>query len=230
MSGQQGAGSQVAPLKQDPPLRDRVYTALEELIISGVLAPGQRLVETELAAQLGVSRNPIREAMQALAQAGWVDLRSRQGAQVHTPTADEVRQFFEWRAVVEVETARLAARNVGGGDMAALQALLEEGEHALVAGDEEGVTLANTTFHDRVARMTRNHFFVSSLETVNRRLRWYFRPVAIARGRRSWDEHAELIAALIAGDEDRAAEVTRQHTDATRQAYLRHHRMSAPSA
>jgi DNA-binding GntR family transcriptional regulator len=210
------------PLTRGLPMRDRVHTALEELIIVGTLQPGQRLIETELAERLGVSRNPIREAMQALSQAGWVDVRSRQGAYVHNPSDEEIRQFFAWRAMLEVQTARLAASNALPNETEDLQALLAVGQKALTAQDDEAVAAANTVFHNRVARLTHNDFYISASVKAHKMLRWFFRSVAISRGVSSWAEHAELLDALRAGDADSAGEITRQHTEATRTAFARY--------
>src|SRR5688572_17864341 len=101
----------IEPLLQPPVLRDQVYAALEELIINRTLRPGDRLLEAELADQLKVSRNPVREALTILAHAGWVDLRPRHGAVVHTPTMKEVDDFFQVRRALEEEGARLAAQH-----------------------------------------------------------------------------------------------------------------------
>ena len=92
-------------------LRHRVYTVLEESIISGELAPGQHLVEARLAADLGVSRNPVREAIQGLRQDGWIVDRPRQGSFVRISNEKEMVDLFQVRLVLETETARIAARN-----------------------------------------------------------------------------------------------------------------------
>ena len=91
------------------PLRQAVYDALAELIASGSLRPGQHLVESDLADLLGVSRQPIREALQRLQVDGWVELRPAHGAFVHVPTEQEVAQLLGVRSVLEAYSARGAA-------------------------------------------------------------------------------------------------------------------------
>ena len=81
-------------LKRPEPLRESVYEALTEMIIGGSLQPGQHLVEVQLAGMLGVSRQPIREALQRLRNEGWVDMRPGFGATVHIPDEDEVDQLL----------------------------------------------------------------------------------------------------------------------------------------
>ena len=99
----------IRPLQRPVPLRQSVYDALIDLIVSGELPPGQHMVETDLAHQLGVSRQPIREALHRMEAEGWVDLRPSQGAFVHVPTDSEVDELLDVRALLEAETARLAA-------------------------------------------------------------------------------------------------------------------------
>ncbi len=91
----------VPKLERPGPLRDRVYEALLELITTRALQPGQHLVESELAGHLGVSRQPVREALQRLNTEGWVDLRPAQGAFVHEPTEEEADQLLTVRTLLE---------------------------------------------------------------------------------------------------------------------------------
>jgi DNA-binding GntR family transcriptional regulator len=86
---------------------------------------------------------------------------------------------------------------------------------------------ANNDFHAAVAELAGNTVLAELSEIVGRRVRWYYRQVAPARGHESWAEHAELVAAIEAGDEDQAAALARVHTERTRNAY---HGPSGPSA
>src|SRR6266566_151873 len=107
--GVTAAAAMIRPLQRPVPLRQSVYDALIDLIVGGELPPGQHMVETDLARQLGVSRQPIREALHRMEAEGWVDLRPSQGAFVHVPTDSEVDELLDVRALLEAETARLAA-------------------------------------------------------------------------------------------------------------------------
>src|SRR5215470_2614416 len=108
----------IRPLQRPVPLRQSVYDALIDLIVGGELPPGQHMVETDLARQLGVSRQPIREALHRMEAEGWVDLRPSQGAFVHVPTDSEVDELLDVRALLEAETARLAAASAGSDPQA----------------------------------------------------------------------------------------------------------------
>ncbi|MFF7948560.1 GntR family transcriptional regulator [Streptomyces griseorubiginosus] len=209
----------VPRLERPGPLRDRVYGALLELITTRALQPGQHLVESELAGHLGVSRQPVREALQRLNTEGWVDLRPAQGAFVHEPTDAEADQLLTVRTLLEAEAARLAAVHAGSDGVAALEALCAEGEKAVAADDVDAAVALNARFHAKVMELAGNAVLAELAGQVDRRVRWYYTPIARQRGRQSWIEHRELIAAITDRDEQRATTVMRQHTEHTREMY-----------
>lgn len=202
------------------PLRERVYQAMQELIISRQLAPGQHLVESELAEMLGVSRQPVREALQLLNSEGWVDLRPGYGAFVHAPTEEEVDQLLVVRAALEAESARLAALNADADGIARLRKLCAEGVAAVDSDDIDGMVAANAELHRGVTELSGNRILLDFVSQVDRRVRWYYTPVARHRGHQSWREHAQVIDAIEAGDAERASRIMREHTERTRQSYL----------
>lgn len=206
-------------LKRPVPLRQSVYEALTEMIIDGSLEPAQHLVEVELAGMLGVSRQPVREALQHLHNEGWVDLRPGFGAMVHVPAEDEVDQLLAARTVIESESARLAARHSTEEQIARLRELCRAGTACVDAEDVDGAVLTNAELHGLVSEMSGNKFLIQFAAQVDRRVRWYYTPLAQVRGHASWREHSRLVTALADGDEDLAAQTMREHTESTRQAY-----------
>jgi DNA-binding GntR family transcriptional regulator len=223
----------IRPLQRPVPLRQSVYDALIDLIVGGELPPGQHMVETDLARQLGVSRQPIREALHRMEAEGWVDLRPSQGAFVHVPTDSEVDELLDVRALLEAETARLAAAGGGPGpespespqarsaQLTRLREICREGEAAAEADDFGAAVAANNAFHAEIAVIGGNGTLAELADIVGRRVQWYYRMVAPARGHGSWTEHAELIDAIEAGDPEKAQALARKHTERTRQAYHR---------
>ena len=212
-------------------MRQSVYDALIDLIVGGELPPGQHMVETDLARQLGVSRQPIREALHRMEAEGWVDLRPSQGAFVHVPTDSEVDELLDVRALLEAETARLAAAGRGAqgpqtpqarqAQLARLREICAEGQAAAEAGDFASAVAANNAFHTEIAAMGGNAVLAELADIVGRRVQWYYRMVAPARGHGSWAEHAELVDVIEADDPERAQALARKHTERTRQAYHR---------
>ncbi|ASU83752.1 GntR family transcriptional regulator [Nocardiopsis gilva YIM 90087] len=206
-------------VQRPAPLRDAVYDAILDLITTRRLPPGQHLVETELAAHLGVSRQPVREALQRLSNESWVDLRPGYGAFVHTPTESEADQLLAVRALLEAEAARLAARNAVPEEITPLRELIAVGRSAVASDDVEAVVAANADFHRALAEASGNGVLAELAAQVDRRVRWYYTPVARTRGGSSWDEHDRLVDAVAAGDADAAADLMREHTERTRRTY-----------
>jgi DNA-binding GntR family transcriptional regulator len=208
-------------LQRPVPLRQSVYDALIDLIIGGDLSHGQHLIETDLARQLGVSRQPIREALHRMEAEGWVDLRPSQGAFVHVPTVSEVDDLLDVRALLEAETARLAARAATPAQLARLREICAQGQRASEQDDLRREAAANDLFHAEIARIAGNSVLAEHASIVGRRVQWFSSIVAPERGHDSWPEHAELVNAIEAADPDRARLLARRHTERTRDAYHR---------
>jgi DNA-binding GntR family transcriptional regulator len=198
------------------PLRQAVVDAVVDLIISGELKPGEHLGEGELADELGVSRQPVREAFQQLAAEGWVDLRPSQGAFVHTPTAKEADDLFAVRTLLEAESARRAAAVRNEAQVERLWELWHVGSTAVVAGDLAAIVGANAELHAYIVSIADNAVLAELNRLVDRRVRWYFTPIARSRSEDSWGEHAELIRVIAEGDQVRAGEIMAAHTERTR--------------
>jgi len=211
----------IRPVPRPVPLRQSVYDALIDLIVGGELRPGQHLVETDLARQLGVSRQPIREALHRMEAEGWVDLRPSQGAFVHVPTSSEVDELLDVRALLEAETAVLAARTATPAQVGRLREICAAGQRAAGQDDLSAAIAANDLFHAEIALVAGNAVLAELAGIVGRRVQWYYRMVAPERGYSSWSEHAELIDAIEAADAEQAQLLARRHAERTRDAYHR---------
>jgi len=201
------------------PLRQAVYDAIIELIVQGTLERGRHLVEAELAEYLGVSRQPVREALQRLQADGWIELRPAQGAFVHIPSEEEVDQLLGVRTVLETHSAGLAASRATPEDVNRLWELQQDGLNALAANDSEGLVAANAALHAAITTLAGNKVLAEHIGLVERKWRWYYLPIAQPRGQDAWSEHAELITAIGAGDVARATDIMNRHTERTRQVY-----------
>ena len=218
------------------PLRSMVRDEVRRLVITGELAPGTRIVEDRLAERLGVSRNPVREALQALAGEGFVDLLPRRGAVVAQVTAEEAEDLFDVRGALEPLAARLAARHADAAGVERLGAVLALARQATDDGDLDLLASYNTDFHSTVVDLSRNDYLGMLVAPMARRVQWVFRTNAATRAPHSWTEHEELLHAIAVGDEDYAEAVARAHVAAARASYRRvdgapaHDRSPGPSA
>ena len=215
------------PLERPAPLRHAVYDVIAEMIVNGELQPGEHLVENELAAQLGVSRQPVREALQRLQSEGWIDLRPALGAFVHVPTDDEADQLLTTRTLLEAESARLAARRATPEDVEHLWELQRAGEKAVRDDDQVGMVAANAALHAYVVAMSGNKVLAELIALVDRRVRWYYWPIARSRGHEAWDEHRELIEVIASRGGKRAGDLMRRHTERTRESYHNQRKQSS---
>lgn len=225
VGGPWGAKSRTAqrgvrqPLERPVPLRQAVYEAIVEMIISRALEPGEHIVESDLAAQLGVSRQPVREALQRLQNEGWVDLRAGLGAFVHVPTDVEADQLLSVRTLLETESARLAAKAANPARIERLWELQRAGEEALTRNDQDELVAANANLHAYIMEVSGNAVLAELISMVDRRVRWYYAPIARSRGGEAWEEHAALIDAIASRNGRRAADLMRRHTERTRAEY-----------
>ena len=201
------------------PLRQAVYDALAEMIASGSLKPGQHLVESDLAEHLGVSRQPVREALQRLQADGWVELRPAYGAYVHIPTAEEVEQLLGVRSRLEAYSAHGAALHATADGVARLRKMQAAGEAALATDDEAALVAANAAFHQCIVELSGNKVLAGLIAQVERRVRWYYMPIARPRGKDAWTEHSNLVQAIADGEADKAERLMLRHTERTSDFY-----------
>lgn len=204
------------------PLRDLVHERLQEMLITRTLAPGDHLVEERLAALLGVSRGPVREALQRLHRDGWITLRPRHGAFVNQPTSDQVHQFFEARELVERAAAQLAAERCTPEDAAAMLRVCDEADEDLRRGASAQLMAEHTArFHRLVLESARNHILLEFGEQLSHRSRWFFAPLVSTIAPQAWVEHRQVADLIAAGNADAAAEAMHCHITMSRDAYLR---------
>lgn len=192
-------------------LRDQTYAALRERIVNLAHLPGERLVERDLAAELNVSRIPLREALQLLQNDGLVVIVPRQGAIVAPFTADDVRDLFDVRESLEVLAARLAAARATETDLPALRRCLDEARAATERGDEPGIAAANAAFHRVMVTIAANPLLRGMMGPLEARVQWLFHLTRQRDPVQQCEEHEDLFAAIAAGDEDRAARSAFEH-------------------
>lgn len=204
------------------PLGEVAYERMLDMIIRGDLGAGDALPESRLAETLGTSRVPVREALQRLAEEGWIVRKPHSGARVRVPTRRDIDEVYDLRVVLECEAVRLASRLCSLADSDRLRELIAAGRAAAEAQDDRGVVDANSAFHRGIAALSENSLLVQMLQLLDRRGRWLFAAVAKSRAPHSLSEHEDIVQALTDRDVDRAVELTRMHVEHTRSALLRH--------
>lgn len=196
------------------PESDRVTRQLRDEIVDGVRAPGSRLVERELAAELGVSRVPVRDALRELVAEGLVTPRPRTWAVVREFTASDVADLHEVRSAFEVLAFRLAAQRRTRAGLERLRAVLDTELAAAAAGDAVRARRAAADFHSVVTSMAANELLAELERGLRSRLRrllgQHEEPLLVAR------EHEHLYAAISARDVAAVEELIVEHLASSR--------------
>lgn len=198
------------------PEADRVARIVREQIIDGERAPGDRLVERDLAAELGVSRVPVRDALKTLIAEGLVTPRPRTWAVVRTFTDDEIEDLIEVRSAIETLTFRLAAERRTPERLARLEAVLDREARAARDEDATAAHRAGADFHELVAATAASPLLDEIGAITASRLRWLLGQHDDLQ--QMVDEHRGLLAAIRAGDGQEAARLAVGHLRTSRDA------------
>jgi len=191
----------------------RLRDELAEAVINGDLKPGEKIDPEALSAHYGCSRTPVREAIQQLHASGLLVVVPKQGTFVAELGVTELIERFEVMAELEAMAARLAARRVDATDIAELNAALDACKTAAASGDADRYYYENEHFHHLIYRASQNTFLEDEARRLHNRLKPYRRLQLRMRNRlqRSQQEHAEVVAAIEAGDAEAAADALRRH-------------------
>ena len=187
---------------------------LERRIVSGEMAAGAKLNEVEVAAALGVSRGPVREAFSALSQAGLVRVEKNRGVFVRQVSLEEANEFYEVRAALEGLIGKLAARRISIDEIEQLRTLVRRMHQTQKGRRADEYFALNVEFHDLLARAARNNALLAHYRGVVNQLDLY-RRASITRGQEniplSTQEHEAIVEAVAARDETRAEALLTEH-------------------
>ncbi|HBU14651.1 MAG TPA: GntR family transcriptional regulator [Gemmobacter sp.] len=187
------------------------YSLILEAIEAGVYKPGDRLVESELAERLGVSRTPVREALQRLETQSML---TRDGRSLIVATLDhnQLAELYAVRTELEGLAARLAARHATDEEIRVLKSMVEE-DRNLLGGDPRALSRANKRFHKQIHLAGHNRFLVQQLDLVHRSMALMANTSFAAEGRDevAMAEHADIVAAIAARNGDAAFAALRAH-------------------
>ena len=193
------------------PLREVVTDALRKAILSRQLKPGERLIEEQVAADLGVSRNPVREALRMLEGEGLVEISPRRGASVTQVSEEEAQEIVEVRAALEGLCARLAARRCTPALEADIGKVLDRGERAAAEGDFPALAKLHAQAHALMARAGHNRHLTAFVQSLRDKTDWLYASSVSWRAQQSWREHAAILRAVADRDEELAAILASRH-------------------
>lgn len=192
-------------------MREVVASQLRSMIRDGELKPGQRLVEGQLAQRLGVSRNPVREAMRSLEATGLIEVVPRRGAHVAAIDTCEVHHIQQIRILVEGYAVEQAAVRQDPDSIERILRCVEEGRLATARGDVESAAVYHREFHLAVEKAAGIPFLEQVLDPLRAQTELVFSVVTDSRGDITWEEHEDIYNAIASGDAPLAREMSCKH-------------------
>ena len=214
----------LGPIQLDSyqPLREVVCETLRDAVRRGILQPGERLMEIQLAEDLGVSRTPVREAIRKLEMEGYVIMMPRRGTYVADLSIRDINEVFEIRTSLESLASGLAAERINEDELEKLQRLLVEIGAYIKSGDMESIVRTDTEFHDLLYQASRNTRLVGIISNLREQLT-RFRTTSMSypgRLKATLEEHRNIVEAIAQGDEKAARKAAEHHMEKSEQTLL----------
>lgn len=200
-------------LQAAPSLVEQVHRAILADIAGGHLRPGARIVQEQLAQQLGISRQPVQHALTLLRKEGVLTDAPGRGLQVAPLDLDHVRQMYDVRAVIEGLAFRKAAENNAAQAAIKGPALIRAGRKAVASRSFRDMITADMAFHDFIYALSGNPLVAPSMQTHWTQTQRVMGEVLMRddKPRDIWDQHEALLNAVVAGDGEGAERLARRH-------------------
>lgn len=194
---------------------EKIFRELQEMIVTGELPTGYRLVETQIAEQFGVSRTPARLAIERLASIGLAEHTTNRGAVVHQPSFQELQELLHIRQINEGLIARMAAQKCRPEDSDILYEILDNMRAALDADNIDAYSALSSKLHAHIMEMAQNHYltdFVMHIYMITSRYHMAITSLPY-RASSSFLEHRAIVDAIVAHDGDTANDAMIQHIE-----------------
>lgn len=197
------------------PLREIVFETLREAIINATLRPGERLMEIQMAEEMGVSRTPVREAIRKLELEGFVVMVPRKGAYVAGISMKDIADVFEIRAAMEALAAGLAAERITEEELEELERILVTIGECVKNNDLEKLIEVDTEFHDILFKASRNERLVQIVSNLREQIQRFRTASLSTPGRMKYalEEHKKIVEAVSERNVELAQSLAREHIE-----------------
>lgn len=203
-------------------LGEAARARVEQLVLTGVIAAGERVNELKLAAQFNISRGPVREALRALEHAGLLVAIPNRGVFVKKVDLADALNLYEVRAGLARVTGRLVAQRVSKAQIASLRSTFAKMQRACAARETAGFYSSNLHFHSQLIEFAGNPRLTAMSEAVRNELQLYLRDAVLgpAQLKKSQSEHRAVLDAIAKGDAQSAGAAFEAHILAGKQRML----------
>ncbi|MDQ0199166.1 GntR family transcriptional regulator [Neobacillus ginsengisoli] len=197
---------------------DQVYNSIREMIVQGVLKPGDSIFEAKIARELNISRSPVREAVRALEKEGLLVIDEKSRITVYKPTLKDFEDIYECRIALESLAARLTTRLASGQEINEIENTVINSKQYLEIESEQNrkaLIIENGLFHDLITKYSQNRRLKKQLRDLNS-LSHYYRVLNFQGENREWNvyhEHQEIITQMKRRDEEKAALMMKKHIE-----------------
>jgi DNA-binding GntR family transcriptional regulator len=204
-------------------LTDAIFRQLEKMILSHEIKPGERINESGLAAMLGVSRAPIREALRQLESQGILEIKTNKGMFVRSVQLDEAGMLYDIRAALDALAGEKAAEVIRESDFEVLEQWIDKMAESVEAGDSESYYRDNLNFHLAIVEIAGNKYLSEIYGGICNQMSLCRRVTLSLPGALSvsLQRHREIVAALRSGNGKKAAKVLQNHTLAAKKSLVK---------
>jgi DNA-binding GntR family transcriptional regulator len=200
-------------IETGPQVGQAVYERIREAICEGLMPPDSRVIQNDLAERLGVSRQPVHQALQQLHKEGFLTESGRRGLVVAPIDSDFARQLYEFRGALDSAAAVAAARNASRADRKRGEQIIHAGRSAIASGDLGAMATADFAFHEFIYQLSGNKLIEAAA-----RMNWHHvrRSIMLLADKPTrlgpfWDEHNEILGAIVSRDPVAAGQLAQGH-------------------
>jgi DNA-binding GntR family transcriptional regulator len=203
-------------------LYERVYLHIKNKILNNELKPGSRVEYDSLIEELGVSRTPLRDALNMLDQEGLIEIRPRAGTFISTPKAKDIEEIYDIRKGLERQAVHLASSFISNADLLQLKQEVEEADIAMKKGDLQPFFRSDRNFHQTIIRHSRNQRLIEIMDRLEAQVKWFgiIMTINYDRPTQASDMHNRILTAMIDSNVEKAKELMEDHIDQVKNSIL----------
>lgn len=201
------------------------YEFIKDRILDGVYFPSQKLIENDLALEIGVSRNTVKKALLKLEQENLIVMENNKGATIKAFTIEEIQNYLKIREVLEGLIAADAAAKITDEEIAKLEEILEQMRTDLAEGNFDAYSQGNLKFHDVIYQASNNKQAVELVKIIKQQLkRLQFRTILVpGRNESSFKEHSDILSSLRNREVELSERLVKKHVANVRETIVQHY-------